>query len=58
MRAGDAALQAEALYRIGVIWQTLERKPLDARKTWERAVAADPGSRYGVLAQEKLKAAN
>lgn len=48
-------LQAEALYKLGIVSATLEKKPGDARDSWEKAAAAEPASRYGGMAQEKLK---
>ncbi len=50
-------LRAEALYKIGLVSADLENKKAVAREWWEKAAAADPASRYGRLAQEKLKAA-
>ena len=52
-----AALQAEALYKLGKVAADLDKKPDSAREYWERAVVADPTSRYGIMAQERLKAA-
>jgi tetratricopeptide (TPR) repeat protein len=49
-------LRAEALYKLGVLSDVLERKNAAARQYWEQAAAADPGCRYGRMAQEKLKA--
>lgn len=49
-------LQAEALYKIGVVSDELENKKAAARGYWEKAAAADPDCRYGRMAQEKLKA--
>lgn len=48
-------LRAEALFKLGMVSAELEGKKKDARACWERA-AADPTSRYGRLAQEKLRA--
>lgn len=50
-------LRAEAFYKLGVVSAELERKKDAAREYWERAVAADPTCRYGVMAQGRLKAA-
>jgi hypothetical protein len=50
------ALRAEAFYKLGVVSAKLEKKKAAAREYWERAAAADPDCRYGVMAQEKLKA--
>jgi tetratricopeptide (TPR) repeat protein len=52
-----APLQVQALYRLGMVAETLERKPDEARRAWERAVAADPGSVYAGMARQKLQAA-
>jgi tetratricopeptide (TPR) repeat protein len=52
-----ARLQAEAHYRLGLVSEVLEKKPLEARQAWERAVAAAPASPYGVRAAAKLKGA-
>ncbi len=49
-------LRAEALYKLGKVSADLENKKTAARELWERAVAADPTSRYGRMADEKLKA--
>jgi tetratricopeptide (TPR) repeat protein len=49
-------LRAEALYKLGMVSAELENKKAAARELWERAVAADPTSRYGRMAAEKLKA--
>jgi tetratricopeptide (TPR) repeat protein len=57
MRGISAALQAEALYKLGKVSADLEKKPDVARGYWERAVAADFGCRYGVMAQNRLGAA-
>jgi tetratricopeptide (TPR) repeat protein len=51
-----AALRAEALYKLGKLSADLIKKPGDAREYWERAVAADPNCRYGVMAQRRLRA--
>ena len=51
-----AAVRAETLYKLGRLSADLEKKPGEARQYWERAVAADPGCRYGVMAQNRLKA--
>jgi len=51
-----AALRAETLYKLGKLSADLEKKPRDAGEFWERAVAADPNCRYGVMAQNRLKA--
>jgi tetratricopeptide (TPR) repeat protein len=56
-RGISAALQAEALYKLGKVSADLEKKPDVARGYWERAVAADSGCRYGVMAQNRLGAA-
>ncbi len=48
-------LRAEAFYKIGIVSAELEKKRDVAREYWEKAVAADPDSRYGRMAQEKLK---
>jgi tetratricopeptide (TPR) repeat protein len=53
----SAALQAEALYTLGLVAADLEKKPDLARDHWTRAVAADPTCRYGVMAQKRLQAA-
>jgi tetratricopeptide (TPR) repeat protein len=53
-----AALQAEALYKLGKVGAELQRNPGVAREYWERAVAADPDCRYGVMAKQKLHAAS
>lgn len=50
------ALRAEALYKLGVVSAELEKKSGDARGYWEKAVAADPSSRYAGMAQRKLTA--
>jgi tetratricopeptide (TPR) repeat protein len=52
-----AALQAEALYKLGKVAADLDKKPGVAREYWERAVVADPTCRYGIMAQQRLKAA-
>jgi tetratricopeptide (TPR) repeat protein len=52
-----AALQAEALSKLGKFAADLDKKPDIAREYWERAVAADPTCRYGIMAHERLKAA-
>lgn len=52
-----AALQAEALYKLGKVAAELDNEPDRAREYWERAVVADPTCRYGIMAQERLKAA-
>jgi len=52
-----AALQAEALYKLGKVAADLDKKPGVAREYWERAVGADPTCRYGIMAQQRLKAA-
>jgi len=49
-------LQAEVLFKMGLVSEDLEGKKGDARGWWEKAVAADPACRYGRMAQEKLKA--
>jgi hypothetical protein len=49
------ALRAEALYKLGVVSAEIENKKGVAREYWERAVAADPVCRYGIMAQERLK---
>jgi hypothetical protein len=49
-------LQAEALFKMGLVSEELESKKGDARGWWEKAAAAEPASRYGRMAQEKLKA--
>ena len=54
MREMTAAQQAEALYKLGKVSADLEKKPGVACEFWERAVAADPDSRYARMAQEKL----
>jgi hypothetical protein len=51
-----AALQAEALYKLGTVAVEIERKIGAARKHWEDAVAADPICRYGRMARTKLGA--
>lgn len=48
-------LRTEALFKLGMVSAELEGKKRDARACWERA-AADPTSRYGRWAQEKLLA--
>ena len=50
------ALRAETFYKLGVVSAELENKKAAAREYWERAAAADPVCRYGLMAQEKLKA--
>ena len=57
MRGISAALQAEALYKLGKVAADLEGKNDIARGHWERAVAADSSCRYGVMAQNRLGAA-
>jgi len=57
MRGISAALQAEALYKLGKVAADLEGKNDIARGYWERAVAADSGCRYGLMAQNRLEAA-
>jgi tetratricopeptide (TPR) repeat protein len=52
-----AALQAEALYKLGKVAADRDKKPGVAREYWERAVVADPTCRYGIMAQQRLKAA-
>jgi tetratricopeptide (TPR) repeat protein len=52
-----AALQAEALYKLGQVAADLDKKPDVAREYWERAVVADPACRYGIMAQQRLKPA-
>ena len=52
-----AALQAEALYKLGQVAADRDKKPDVAREYWERAVVADPTCRYGIMAQQRLKAA-
>ena len=52
-----AALQAEALYKLGQVAADLDKKPGVAREYWERAIVADPTCRYGIMAQQRLKAA-
>jgi tetratricopeptide (TPR) repeat protein len=49
--------RAEALFKLGVVAADLENKPDTARRYWEQAASADPDSRYGKLAQERLTAA-
>ncbi len=49
-------LRAEALYKLGLTSAELENKYVDAREYWEKAVVAGPDSRYGKMAQERLKA--
>ncbi len=51
------SLRAEGLFKLGMVSAELEKKPGAAREYWERAVAAEPNSRYGILAQERRKAA-
>jgi len=53
----SATLLAEVLYKLGKVAAELEKKPGAAREYWERAVAADSNCRYGVMAQNRLKAA-
>jgi tetratricopeptide (TPR) repeat protein len=53
----SATLQAEALYKLGRVAADLGKKPGVAREYWERAVAADPDCRYGVMANSKLQGA-
>ncbi len=50
-------LRAEALFKLGKISAMLEKKLAAAREYWERAVAAEPNCRYGILAQERLREA-
>ena len=50
------ALRAEAFYKLGVVSAQLEKKITAAREYWERAAAANPECRYGVMAQQRLKA--
>jgi len=56
MRDVPASIRAEALYKLGKVSADLEKKPSVGREYWERAVAADPTCRYGVMAQQRLKA--
>ncbi len=51
-----ADLRAEALYKLGSVSADLENKKPPARELWERAAAADPTSRYGRMAEERLRA--
>ena len=51
-----AALQAEALYKLGKVAAELQQNPRVALEYWERTVAADPDCRYGVMARKKLQA--
>lgn len=51
-----AALQAEALYKLGVVAVEIERRIGAARKHWGDAAAADPTCRYGRMARTKLGA--
>jgi hypothetical protein len=53
----SSALRAEALYKLGMVAAEIEGKKDNAREYWQRAVAADTGCRYGLLADQKLKAA-
>jgi tetratricopeptide (TPR) repeat protein len=53
----SAPLRAEVLYKLGLVSSELEGKKESAREYWQRAVSADPGCRYGVLAEQQLKAA-
>jgi tetratricopeptide (TPR) repeat protein len=48
-------LRAEALYKLGMVSASLEKKEEVARDYWEKAAAAEPASRYGGMAREKLK---
>jgi len=48
-------LRAEALFKMGMISADFEKKNEAARDYWQQAVAADPDSRYGRMAQERLK---
>jgi tetratricopeptide (TPR) repeat protein len=52
----SSVYRAEAFFKMGVVSAELENKKDDARGYWERAAAADPVSRYGRMAQEKLAA--
>jgi tetratricopeptide (TPR) repeat protein len=54
----SAALQAEALYKLGRVAADLGKNPGTARGYWERAAAADPDCRYGVLAKQGLEGAS
>jgi tetratricopeptide (TPR) repeat protein len=47
-------LRAEALFKLGMALAEVEGKKKEARAYWEKA-AADSTSRYGRLAQEKLR---
>jgi tetratricopeptide (TPR) repeat protein len=49
-------LRAEGLYKLGMVTSEFGNKKDTARDYWERAMAADPACRYGIMAQEKLKA--
>jgi tetratricopeptide (TPR) repeat protein len=51
-------LRAEALFKMGMVSTEFENKKELAREYWGQAAAADPASRYGRMAQEKLKAAS
>ena len=53
----SAALQAEIQYKLGKVAADVQKKPAVAREHWERAVAADPTCRYGVMAGQKLRGA-
>lgn len=50
------SLRAEGLFKLGMVSAELEKKPGAARQYWERAVAAEPNCRYGILAQQRRKA--
>jgi tetratricopeptide (TPR) repeat protein len=49
-------LQAEVLFKMGLVSEDFESKKGEPRGWWEKAAATDPASRYGRMAQEKLKA--
>jgi tetratricopeptide (TPR) repeat protein len=53
----SSALRAEALYKLGLVSSELQGKKESAREYWQRAADADAGCRYGVMAEQKLKAA-
>jgi tetratricopeptide (TPR) repeat protein len=50
-------LRAEALFKLGMVSADFEKKIEAARNYWQQAVAADPDSRYGRMAQERLNTA-
>lgn len=55
MADAPPCVRAEALYKLGRVAADLEGKAESAREFWERAAAADPTSRYAVLAEQQLR---